>query len=55
MSPSTEIMLKLASVAARSSACKAPRDIGALVAMKASIVAMLGAIMPEPLAMPPTT
>jgi hypothetical protein len=48
-------MLKLPSTASRKSSRSASRVIGALVAMKASIVAMLGAIMPEPLAMPPTT
>ena len=52
VSLSTVTALKLLSVAAESSACSTGAAIGASVATKDSIVAMSGAIIPAPLAMP---
>ena len=52
VSLSTVIALKLRCTALASSACSAGAAIGASVNTKESIVAMSGAIMPAPLAMP---
>ena len=52
VSLSTVTALKVFSVAAESSACSTGAAIGASVATNDSIVAMSGAIMPAPLAMP---
>ncbi len=54
MSPSTTIMLKLSSTAARRASCKYGGETAASVAMKASMVAMWGAIIAAPLAIPAT-
>ncbi len=51
---STVTRLKVNSTACRSAASQASLVSGASVVMTASIVAMFGAIMPLPLAMPPT-
>ena len=51
-SPSTVIELKLVSVSAFSNVFRIGADSAASVNTNASIVAMFGAIMPEPLAMP---
>ena len=52
VSLSTVTALKLPSTLAESSAWRALAEIGASVATKESMVAMSGAIMPAPLAMP---
>ncbi|GJE45618.1 hypothetical protein AEGHOMDF_4818 [Methylobacterium soli] len=52
MSPSTVTQLKLRPVPALRRACSTPCDRAASVKTKDSIVAMSGAIMPAPLAMP---
>ncbi len=52
LSLSTVIALNEASVASPSSACSTGAGMAASVTTKANIVAMSGAIMPEPLAMP---
>ena len=52
MSPSIVTALKVSITPADSSACSAGAAIGASVKTKDSIVAMSGAIMPAPLAMP---
>ena len=52
VSPSTESRLKVASVTRRSIARSRTGEIFASVARKQSIVAMLGSIMPAPLAIP---
>jgi len=52
VSPSTVTQLKERSAPSAISAWSASCAIGASVKTKASIVAMSGAIMPEPLAMP---
>ena len=52
MSPSIVTALKVSATASLSSACKAGAAIGASVKTKVSMVAMSGAIMPAPLAMP---
>ncbi|MNC91186.1 hypothetical protein D3C83_73940 [compost metagenome] len=52
MSPSTVIALKLDATERDRSDCSTGAAIAASVATKASIVAMSGAIMPAPLAMP---
>jgi hypothetical protein len=54
VSLSTVTALKLLSVAAESSDCSTSAAMGASVATKDSMVAMSGAIMPAPLAMPLT-
>ena len=54
VSESTVMRLKVRAVAARSAASHAPGLSGASVVTNASIVAMFGWIIPEPLAMPPT-
>src|SRR6202022_4809346 len=51
-SPAMVTALKVSSTPLFKSDCKAPAAIGASVNTKASIVAMSGAIMPAPLAMP---
>ena len=51
---STVTRLKVVPTAERSAASQAALVSGASVVMTASIVAMLGAIMPLPFAMPPT-
>jgi hypothetical protein len=53
-SPSTVTLLKVRTVIASTSVCRAAGAIRASVATKASMVAISGAIMPEPLAIPPT-
>ena len=53
VSPSTDTWLKLRSTAGRSSDPSVAVSTGASVVRKASIVAICGWIMPEPLAMPP--
>ena len=53
-SPSTVIALKVSSTAARSARCSSAGATAASVVTKPSIVAIIGSIMPEPLAMPPT-
>src|SRR6202035_5919208 len=52
VSPSMVTALKVSSTLLLSSDCRAPAAIGASVNTKANIVAMSGAIMPAPLAMP---
>ena len=52
VSLSTVIALKVLPTPPESSACSTGAAIGASVATKESIVAMSGAIMPAPLAMP---
>ena len=54
ISPSTEIMLKVSVTSARSASCRSSPEIAASVVTKASMVHILGWIMPLPLAMPPT-
>src|SRR5262249_23751938 len=54
VSPSTVTRLKVASAASRSARRRKAGATAASVKRKASIVAMSGSIMPEPLAMPPT-
>ena len=54
MSPSTVTALKVSTTASLSIACKAGAAISASVNRKESMVAMSGAIMPAPLAMPLT-
>ena len=54
VSESTEMRLNVRSVANRRAALQASEVSGASVVMTPSIVAMLGAIMPLPFAMPPT-
>jgi hypothetical protein len=54
VSPSIVIALNVTSTASTSARCSTGGDTTASVVMKPSIVAMLGAIMPAPLAMPPT-
>ncbi len=51
MSPSTVMVLKLSSTAPVSAACSTVGEIAASVAMKHSIVAICGWIIPDPLAM----
>ena len=53
-SPSTTTRLKLLARASRSARFSIGRVIAASVVTKPSIVAMLGSIMPDPLAIPPT-
>ena len=52
VSLSTVTALKLLSISGCSRPCSTGAAIGASVKMKLSIVAIAGAIMPEPLAMP---
>ena len=52
VSPSMVMRLKLASAASVTRACSKPGAITASVATKPSIVAILGRIMPAPLATP---
>ena len=52
MSPSMVTALNVSPTPSLSSACRASAEIAASVKMKDSIVAMSGAIMPAPLAMP---
>jgi len=52
VSPSTVMALKLTAFAAASSSCNSAGSMVASVPRKASMVAMFGQIMPEPLAMP---
>ena len=52
VSPSMVTALKVSSTPLFRSDCSAPAEIGASVKTKASMVAMSGAIMPAPLAMP---
>ena len=54
VSPSTVTALNVSPTAADSARCSAGAEIGASVKRKANIVAMSGAIMPAPLAMPAT-
>ena len=53
VSPSTEIWLKVAGTTVESAFCSTAGSTWASVVMKSSMVAMLGWIMPEPLAMAP--
>ena len=52
VSPSTVTQLKLSALAALNNFFKTPTGKAASVKTKASMVAISGAIMPEPLAMP---
>ena len=52
VSPSMVTALKVSATPSLSSACKAGAEIAASVKTKDSMVAMSGAIMPAPLAMP---
>ena len=53
VSPSIEIMLKVLWMSPESAFCSISGEIAASVVMNTSMVAMLGWIMPLPLAMPP--
>jgi hypothetical protein len=52
-SPSTVMALKVVLTAARSARCSSGAGTEASVVTNPSMVAIIGSIMPEPLAMPP--
>ena len=54
-SPSTVMALKVVLTAARSARCSSGSGTAASVVTKPSMVAIIGSIIPEPLAIPPMT